>query len=77
MISSPPEIQGLIVQYYDIFTEPASWKPKNDGLVFYSHDSLSASWLERPIDEDEVFRVVSAMIKDKTLGLDGFSMAFF
>lgn len=33
--------------------------------------------LERPFEKAEVLQVVSGMCKDKALGLDGFSLAFF
>lgn len=56
VISSPLEIQDLIVHYYkDLLSEFASWRPRLDGLTFDSLDPLSASWLERPFDEDGVF----------------------
>lgn len=71
-------IQDHIVQFYEVLlTETADWRPNLDDLVFDSLDSLSASWLERPFEENEVYQVVCGMVKDKAPGLDGFSMGFF
>lgn len=66
VISSPPKIQDLNVHYYeDLLSEPASWRPRLDGLAFDSLHLFSVSWLERHFDEDEVFQVVSDMAKDE------------
>ena len=36
-----------------------------------------AMWLDRPFEEDEVLGVVSGFNRDKSPGLDGFSLVFF
>jgi hypothetical protein len=36
-----------------------------------------ASWLERTLEESEVFDVVKGRNSEKVLGCDGFSMVFF
>lgn len=46
-------------------------------MVFDSLDPLRANWLERAFDEDDIFQVVSRMVKDKAQDMDGFSMPFF
>lgn len=48
-----------------------------DGPVFDSLDYSTASWLERPFEKSEVYHLVCGMAKDKALGSDAFSMAFF
>lgn len=50
-------------------------------LIFFAHllteQLQNAFWLERPFEEIEFPDVLRKMVKDKTLGLDGFSMGFF
>ena len=36
-----------------------------------------AKWLERPFEEAEIFEVIHSFHDDKSLGPDGFPMAFF
>jgi hypothetical protein len=48
-----------------------------DGLSFDSILEFEACWWERDFGEEEVRKVVKAMVGDKASGLDGFSMAFF
>ena len=48
--------------------------------IWYTVSSISeedATWLDKPFDEDEVFGVVNEFKGDKSLGSDGFTMAFF
>lgn len=50
--------------------------PKLDGLFFfYTIYQLSAEWLERAFEE--VLDVVRGIARDKALGPDSYSMAFF
>jgi len=37
----------------------------------------AANWLVTPFEDDEVFEVVRAHNRDKTPGLDGFTIGFF
>jgi hypothetical protein len=48
-----------------------------DNLAFDSLDVEEASRFEEPFEEREVLEVVKGMDGDKTLGLDGLSMAFY
>ncbi len=48
-----------------------------DGLSFDSILEFEACWLERDFGEEEVRKVVTAMIGDKASGPNDFSMAFF
>ncbi|XP_042952272.1 uncharacterized protein LOC122289359 [Carya illinoinensis] len=71
-------IKEHIVQFHEkLLTEQYTWRPKVDELEFDSIDHSSATWLERPFDENEVLGVLKGMNKDKAPGFDGFSMAFF
>ena len=48
-----------------------------DGLDFSSISVEDATRLERPFEEEEFFNVVINMKGDKSLGPDGFLMAFY
>jgi hypothetical protein len=66
------------VHFYNrLITEQFSWRLKLDGLAFDSIDEEEAIWLECPFKENEVLEVVKGMDRDKALGLNGFTMAFF
>jgi len=72
------EIREHIVQFFERpFTEQFSWWPKLDDLLFDSIDEEGATWLERPFEESEALEAVKAMNRDKALGPDGFTIAFF
>jgi hypothetical protein len=57
--------------------EQFSWRQKLDDLSFNSVDASEGSWLERELEESEVYEVVSTLNSDKALCPDGFSLAFF
>jgi hypothetical protein len=76
--SDKPIIKDYASQFYEtLFAEPYSWRPRLDDLAFDSLDAVEASSLELPFEEREVLEVVKGMNKDKALGPDGFSIAFF
>jgi hypothetical protein len=77
--SDQTEIGVHIVQFYQkLFTEQCRWRPMVDGISFDFVLESEASWLDRAFEEEEeVRKVVSAMVKDKAPSLDGFSMVFF
>ncbi|KAF5470114.1 hypothetical protein F2P56_010654 [Juglans regia] len=78
VLSSPLKLQNHIVHHYKtLIIEPACWRPKLDALSFEAIDSQSMSVLERPFDEDEIYKVISGMAKDKASSPDDFSMGFF
>ena len=54
-----------------------SVRPTLDGLDFNTISMEEAASLDSPFEENEVFEVISHMNGDKSLGPDGFSMAFF
>ncbi|XP_065630572.1 uncharacterized protein LOC136067974 [Quercus suber] len=60
-----------------LYSENEVHKPFLDEVVFSSISEGYANWLDRPFDEDEVFRVVHDFSGDKVPGPDGFSIAFF
>ena len=62
--------QGLLV-------DPGDWKLSIDGLVFERLEELDVEGLEKPFSEEEVFGALSGFCGEKTLGPDGFSMAFW
>jgi hypothetical protein len=79
---SPSSNQDMIrdhaVQFYEsLFSEECNWKPRLDNLDFDMLDAGEVDWLETPFEEREVWEVVKGMDRDKALGPDGFSMAFF
>lgn len=61
----------------NLLTEQERWRLKLDGLIFDSIKPQKIYWLERPFEELEVYGVMRMMVKDKTLGHDGFFMGFF
>ena len=52
-------------------------RPLLDDVEFSCISEVDTLWLDRPFDEEEVFRVISDFTGDKAFGPDGFSMAFF
>jgi hypothetical protein len=76
--SDPSSIGEHVVTYYEsLFLEPLSWRPRLDNLEFDRLNGEEVSSLEDPFEEREVREVIKGMDRDKALGLDGFSMAFF
>jgi hypothetical protein len=72
------EISEHIVKYYQkLFEEQCQWRLMVDGLVFDQILDHEVSWLEREVEEEEVKKVVLALERDKALGPNGFSIAFF
>ena len=71
-------IEGCITQFYrQLYLETEVHKPLLDDIAFSRISKEDASWLDRPLDEDEVFGVVHDFIGDKAPGPDSFTMAFF
>ena len=71
-------ISEAIVNYYSsLYMEPFGWRPLVDGLEFDSISGEDVEWMERPFDEEEVSSVVRNLNRDKAVGPDGFSLAFF
>ena len=71
-------IEGCISHFYrQLYSKNEVHRLLLDEAVFSSIFEEDAIWLDRPFDEDEVFRVVHDFNGDKALGPDGFTMAFF
>jgi hypothetical protein len=76
MSSDSTEIREHIVQFYKrLYSEQFSWRPKLDGLSFFSIDADERNWLERDFEENEVWEVVRDLNGDPSPR--GFSLAFF
>jgi hypothetical protein len=76
--SDPDVIRSHIVNFYEsLFSEPLNWRPRVDNLEFEVLSVDEAAGLEEPFEEREVRNVIKGMYRDKALGLDGFSLAFF
>ena len=74
LIEDKEAIKGCITQFYQhLFSEQNEYRPHLDGLGFSRISDDNSAWLDRPFEEDEVMGCVG----DKSLGPDGFSMAFF
>ena len=48
-----------------------------DEVEFSMISEEEATWLDRPFEEEEVYGIIQGCNGDKSLGLDGLSMAFF
>jgi hypothetical protein len=64
----------LLSSMRSYLSRPYNWRPRLDDLAFDSLDAVEASSLEFPFEEREVLEVVKCMNRDKTLGLNGFSI---
>ena len=78
MLSSNPEdITECISRFYwQLYSENVAYRPVLDDVEFSRILEEEAIWIERPFDEDEVFRVINGFNGDKTPSPDGYSMAF-
>jgi hypothetical protein len=71
-------IQEHIVQFYEqLYMEGEFQRPLLDGLEFSGLAGEELEGLDRPFSEEEVLNVVKNFNGDKSLGLDGYSMAFY
>ena len=52
-------------------------RPVLDDVDFSRISEEDALWLDRPSDDEEVFRVINGFNVDKVPAPNGFSMAFF
>jgi hypothetical protein len=65
------------MQFYNqLYIEKFRLQPKLDVLSFDSIGIDEDSWLERAVEESEVFEVVRVLNGDKAPNPDGFSMVF-
>jgi hypothetical protein len=69
--------QHIVHFYNNLYFEQCSWRPRVDGLSFLSIDANESTWLERKLEENEMWDVVRDLNGDKVPGLDSFTMTFF
>ena len=63
--------------YKQLYSENEEQRPLLDEVEFYRIFGEDVAWLDRPFEEEEVYGVIKDYDGDKSLGPDGFSMAFF
>ena len=63
--------------YMNLYSEQQMQHPFPNILDFPRISRDNAVWLERPFEEAEIFEVIKEFNGDKSLGPDGFPMAFF
>jgi hypothetical protein len=69
--------QHIVHFYNNLYFEQCSWRPRVDCLSFLSIDANESTWLERELEENEMWDVVRDLNGDKVPGLDSFTMTFF
>ena len=62
--------------YWQLYSENVAYRPVLDDVEFSRILEEEAIWIERPFDEEEVFRVINGFNGDKAPSPDGYSMAF-
>ena len=83
------EVEGVVLEeeeairlavekfYKELYVEPHSFRPTLDGVSFESTPTEMCDWLERPFEEEGVFKALGEMCGDKAPGPDGFTIAFY
>ena len=78
LTSNPSTIAACISLFYkQLYSENEEQRPLLDEVEFYRIFGEDVAWLDRPFEEEEVYGVIKDYDGDKSLGPDGFSMAFF
>ena len=78
MTSDPNSILACISHFYkQLYTENEGQRPVLDEVEFSMIFEEDVAWLDRQFEEEEVYGVIQCCNSDKSLGPDGFSMAFF
>ena len=78
LYSSDSDIRAKVVQFYEsLYTEKEAWRPFADDLSFSMIRELDRNLLESCFEKDEIMQVVKDLQGDKSLGPDGFTVAFF
>jgi hypothetical protein len=76
--TSDSDIRAQAVQFYEsLYTEEESWRPFVDDLPFSAIGDLDRNMLDSRFEKEEIIQVVKDLQGDKSLGPDGFTMAFF
>ena len=67
----------MVGAFQKLYSEEKGWLPCIDELSFMGLVSSEAEGLEIPFTEEDVFAALLDLGKDKALGPDGFTMAFW
>ena len=68
---------NVVGAFHNLYSEKGGWRPCIDGLSFVGLDSSEVERIELPFSEEEVFAALSDLGKDKALGPNGYTMAFW
>ena len=72
------DITDQVVDFYKkLYRESETWRPTIDWLEFACLDETKRSMLEREFEKEEIIEAFMEAEGDKTLGPNGFYMAFF
>ena len=63
--------------FQELLIDPGEWKPSIDGLIFERLEVGDVERLEKPFSKEGVFEALADCCREKELGSDGFSMAFW
>ena len=67
----------MVGAFQELYQEEEGWRPSVDGISFMRLDNSEAEGLENPFLEEKVFAALTDLGKDKALGPNGFTMAFW
>ena len=71
-------MKGAIVQFYEkLYHEDVSSRPFLEGISYGSIDLEDAWELEKEFPEDEIWKAINDLGKEKAPRPDGFNIAFF
>ena len=68
---------SVVGAFQKLYSEEEGWRPSIDRLSFMGLDNSEVEGLENPFPEEEVFAALTDLGKDKALGPNGFTMAFW
>ena len=68
--------EGVVQASHSLLSETVEWRPRCNGLQVGVLEGETATMLEAPFSEEEVFGALSDLNGDKAPGPDGFTMAF-
>ena len=78
MLNNPESIKEEILKYFEkLYASPSGESWRVEGLDWSPIDGESASRLESPFTEEEIYKAIFQMDRDKAPGPDGFTIAVF
>ncbi|RVW14640.1 Transposon TX1 uncharacterized 149 kDa protein [Vitis vinifera] len=78
MLNNPESIKEEILRYFEkLYASPSGESWRVEGLDWSPIDGESASRLESPFTEEEIYKAIFQMDRDKAPGPDGFTIAVF